>query len=242
MTSTNRALAHLIRSRRRNARMLELFSGTGSVGNVFREKGWDVLSLDRDMPADIRSDIMDWDYQTYRPGDFYFVWASPPCTEYSKAKTVGVRKIAEANKVVERTLEIIAYLRPTYYVIENPQTGYLKVQTFMQELPYKDVDYCKYGMPYRKRTRLWNNVACWIPRPLCMKDCAQMLENRHRQTAQNRPRPNYSEDIRIPTRELYKIPQQLVDEIEEALVNNFENRQPQTEDGVGAPAGDRAEA
>ena len=73
MTSTNRALAHLIRSRR----MLELFSGTGSVGNVFRAKGWDVLSLDRDMPADIRSDIMDWDYQTYRPGDFYFIWASP---------------------------------------------------------------------------------------------------------------------------------------------------------------------
>ena len=166
----------------------------------------------------------------------------PPCTEYSMAKTVGVRKIAEANKVVERTLEIIAYLRPTYYVIENPQTGYLKVQTFMQELPYKDVDYCKYGMPYRKRTRLWNNVASWIPRPLCVKDCAQMLENRHRQTAQNRPRPNYTEDVRIPTRELYKIPQQLVDEIEQALTNSIPDTPLPTEDGDETQAGAHAEA
>ena len=43
-------------------RLLELFSGTGSVGNVFKDCGWDVVSLDRDMAADIQTDIMDWDY------------------------------------------------------------------------------------------------------------------------------------------------------------------------------------
>ena len=43
-------------------RVLELFSGTGSVGNVCKALGMDVVSLARDMPADIRSDIMDWDY------------------------------------------------------------------------------------------------------------------------------------------------------------------------------------
>ncbi|MFM7980065.1 MAG: hypothetical protein ACKPKO_12190 [Candidatus Fonsibacter sp.] len=31
----------------------------------------------------------------------------------------------------------------------------------MTDLPFKDVDYCKYGMHYRKRARLWNNVECW---------------------------------------------------------------------------------
>ena len=40
-------------------RVLELFSGTGSVGNVCRARGMDVVSLDRDMPADIRCDILD---------------------------------------------------------------------------------------------------------------------------------------------------------------------------------------
>ena len=43
-------------------RLLELFSGTGSVGNVFKDHGWEVVSLDRDMAADIQTDIMDWDY------------------------------------------------------------------------------------------------------------------------------------------------------------------------------------
>ena len=30
-------------------RLLELFSGTGSVGDVARELGYEVISLDRDM-------------------------------------------------------------------------------------------------------------------------------------------------------------------------------------------------
>ena len=44
-------------------KLLELFSGTGSVGKVFKENGWTVVSLDRDMDADIKTDIMDWDYK-----------------------------------------------------------------------------------------------------------------------------------------------------------------------------------
>ena len=78
-------------------KILELFAGTGSVGNVLKDKGWEVVSMDRDMDADIRTDIMDWDYRTYEPGHFDVIWSSPPCTEYSRAKSIGIRKIAEAN-------------------------------------------------------------------------------------------------------------------------------------------------
>ena len=28
----------------------------------------------------------------------------------------------------------------------------------MNEFDFKDVDYCKYGFKYKKRTRLWNNI------------------------------------------------------------------------------------
>ena len=166
--------------------MLELFSGTGSVGKVAEQMGITVISLDKDMEADLQCDIMDWDYRELPRHMFDIIWASPPCTEYSRAKTCGVRDIEGANKIVKRTLDIIEYFKPKYWIIENPQTGLLKDQSFMHGIPYNDLDYCKYGMPYRKRTRLWNNVYHWQPKPLCVMDCDTMniTRNRHTQQAQ----------------------------------------------------------
>ena len=125
-------------------KLLELFSGTGSVGKVAKSLGWEVVSLDL-KNADINEDILTWDYKQYEPNYFDMVWSSPPCTEYSMAKTTAPRNIPKANEVVVRTLDIINYLNPTYFVLENPQTGYLKKQDFMQDRYYVDVDYCKYG-------------------------------------------------------------------------------------------------
>ena len=42
----------------------------------------------------------------------------------------------------------------------------MKSRGVVQGLPYVDLDYCQYGAPYRKRTRLWTN-ATYTPRPLC---------------------------------------------------------------------------
>jgi len=147
------------------------------------------------------------------------IWASPPCTEYSRAKSRGVRKLELANGIVKRTLEIIDYFDPEYYIIENPQTGLLKEQRFMSLLPFKDVGYCKYGLSYRKRTRLWNNVEQWSPRPLCQKDCDSMAEGgkRHKEQAQRLPtgkRETWGESYRkIPREELYVVPAPLILEI-----------------------------
>ena len=193
-------------------KLLELFSGTGSVGKVARELGFEVVSLDRDMEADIKTDIMNWDFSTYSEGDFDVIWASPPCTEYSRAKTIGIRDIAGANEVVKRTLDIMDYLKPKYWIIENPETGLLKRQYFMVGIPFDNVDYCKYGLPYRKRTTLWNNVDNWVPKPLCAKDCGQMIGNRHREAAQRGPTRGH-ETNRHKQSELYKVPAELIKEI-----------------------------
>ena len=197
--------------------MLELFSGTGSVGDAAKRRGWKVISLDRDMKADLQMDIMDWDYKAYPSGSIDFIWASPPCTEYSIAKTVGIRKIDEANAVVQRTLEIIRYFDPPYWVMENPQTGKLKDQEVVQGLDFRDVDYCKYGFPYRKRTRLWNVMPwTWVPRDLCKQDCSSIAVGTriHMQTAQRGVKKG---DPAFRTshsqKELYRIPPELVNEI-----------------------------
>ena len=72
-------------------KLLELFSGSGSVGNVATKYGYSVTSLDL-KNADINCNILDWDYRMYPSGYFDFIWGSPPCTEYSRAKTVGIPK------------------------------------------------------------------------------------------------------------------------------------------------------
>ena len=181
-------------------KILELFSGTKSVGKVAEELGYDVVSWDL-RNADINCDILLWDYTIFPPGTFDVVWARSPCTEYSRAKTVGHRDIDYANSIVLKTLDIIRYFQPTYFIIENPQTGLLKNQWFMNDIPYNDVDYCKYGMPYRKRTRLWNNIPNFTPLPLCNKDCNSMIGNRHISTGQHDSNS---------TKDLYVIPSDLI--------------------------------
>ena len=58
-------------------RLLELFSGTGSVGKVAKEMGYEVVSVDRDMKATHQCDIMEWYYQQYAPKYFDVVGFTP---------------------------------------------------------------------------------------------------------------------------------------------------------------------
>ena len=202
-------------------RLLELFAGTGSIGKVFGEKGWEVISLDSDPKANatICTDIRDWDYTTYPPGYFDVVWASPCCTQYSiarkRAKTP--RDLVGADSLVQMALEIIHYFSPAVYFIENPATGLLKTRTFMQGLPYTDVDYCCYcDWGYRKRTRLWSNTG--MVGKLCpgKGQCPNMDGDRHKSTAQQGKNKSVAGDIygyNHQRNELHRIPPKLVYDI-----------------------------
>ena len=55
----------------------------------------------------------------------------PPCTEYSRAKTTGVKDIKGAHEIVQQTLDILEYYEPKYWMLENPNTGSLKDQLCM---------------------------------------------------------------------------------------------------------------
>ena len=72
-------------------------------------------------------------------GDFDMVWASPVCTECSRALTTRPRRLLEGDTLVLSALEIIAHFDPLMWVIENPATGLLKTRPFMERLPWVDL-------------------------------------------------------------------------------------------------------
>ena len=139
-------------------KILELYSGTGTFSKVAKELGHEVYTIDNNSKCnpDKCIDILKLKIKDipFKPD---FIWASPPCTDYSHAKRTGTNYIELSNMLVIKAISLILALKPKYWVIENPQTGTLKFQYFIAEIPYTDIDYCRYGKPFRKRTRLWNN-------------------------------------------------------------------------------------
>lgn len=175
-------------------RVLELFSGTGSISKVCIERKWEVITLDRDMKADIQEDIMTWDYKKkYKPCYFDIITASPVCLFWSicrnswigrKIKMHGDKIITKeilqedidkyGKPMVDKVREIIEYFKPKYFWIENPQTSRMK--EYITDLPFYDVDYCKYSdFGYKKRTRFWTNIKGFDPKK-CKKDCGYTYE------------------------------------------------------------------
>ena len=76
-----------------------------------------------------------------KPGGFDVIFASVPCTEYSMALTTRPRDLQKADAVVERTLEVIQFLKPRKWFIENPRGGLLSNRPVIFDYPRVDVDY-----------------------------------------------------------------------------------------------------
>jgi len=196
-------------------RLLDLCSGTGSVGQAFAALGWDVVSVDNDPRARLAHGPID------------FLWASPPCGQYSCARKNarwGPRDLEGADRVVAACLRIARELGVPF-ILENPYTGLLKQRPVMLQarLPMRVVDYCKYGAPYRKRTALWTNTT-WTPsRPLCQYDCTASEGRRHPICAQWGDRVNGQ---RIRERILYALPAELTAEVAEFADGLVRSRPP----------------
>jgi site-specific DNA-cytosine methylase len=194
-------------------RLLELFSGTGSVGRAFQRAGWEVVSVDLCPQFNPTHcvDILEWECP-YPAGHFDAVHASPPCEQYSLARTTAKtpRNLGLADARVAKALVLIELLRPRWWFCENPASGLLKTRPLMQGLPYVDVCYCAYGFPYKKRTRIWTNTGLEArPCPGPGK-CLQMQGKRHLRSAQRGPSGGRKED-RFRLEDLYRMPEGLCD-------------------------------
>jgi len=222
-------------------KVLELFSGTHSVGKVCSNLNYHVVSVDindykgKYVPTH-KVDILEFDYKQYKQDYFDIVWASPPCTTYSRLQTswLGKKKRNDKGELytftkkhmnddmligdsfVLKSLEIIKYFNPSKWYIENPKTGRLKDREFMHQLNYYDVDYCKYSdWGYKKSTRIWTNLVNFKPK-ICKRDCDNLitLKNKHKIDCGNNRRKHKNESSRTTTKLLrYRIPPKLIKEL-----------------------------
>ncbi len=69
-------------------RMLDIYSGLGGASEAFRLGGWEVHRLENNVllkhvPDTQIVDVLQWPFHDIPVGYYDFIWASPPCTEFS---------------------------------------------------------------------------------------------------------------------------------------------------------------
>ncbi len=217
-------------------RALVLFSGTRSIEKVLQAQGHETVSLDIDptFGPDLCMSILDFDETAFEPDHFDFVWASPCCQAYSRARTKAKIPrdvvMTASDKLVVKTRQIIAHFHDALWVVENPATSLLWMREAAKGLGADSVvtSYCCYGTVFRKDTRLANNFQLALPRCPGAGACPAMLGSRHAEFAQ---RGCGGAVPRFKTRhELHAIPGPLVDEIVRQLNAARAHRRPASQD------------
>ena len=141
------------------------------------------------------------------------IWASPPCTYFSVASighhwhkdhTPKTEQAKLGVKIVQKTLDIINFLKPEFYFIENPR-GKLRKLDVVKGVPRTTVCYCKYGEDRMKPTDIWTNHLAdwfnekgWQPRAMCFngnKNCHHQPAPRGSQTGTQGIKGNYLRSI-----------------------------------------------
>jgi len=171
----------------------------------------------------IQIDIMNWNYKEFPKGFFHLITASPVCMWWSRLRptwigrklkahgdTIITKDIIEQDiekygiPMVDKVFEIIEYFEPKYYLIENPKTGRMK-EYINDLIPYFDIDYCLFGFPYKKSTRLWTNIN--FNNYICNGKCKNMENGKHKKDA--------TRDFGGGSNRLfrYRIPQDLIQKI-----------------------------
>lgn len=149
--------------------MLEVFSGSGILSHIARKRGHNSITVDKYTSSDIEEDILEFGYERFKRGQFDYIHFSPVCKYYSmasishhqeKINNTFYPKTKKAYKGFLQLLkcwEILMYLKPKYWTIENPKAT-------MHKLPYmnneykKEVWYCRYGDTSAKPTNIWTNI------------------------------------------------------------------------------------
>ena len=140
--------------------------------------------------ADASNRLKGWGYRDHR------AWHRPPlqgaCTKYGKI----ARQDDELVQWWMRVALLWSIASPGLaWFLENPaasleRRGYMVEFLELEEVLMQAVDYCAYGRPYRKSTRIWTNLRQWVPQGrtgngqcLGKGRCQSMVGSNHLKTA-----------------------------------------------------------
>jgi len=161
---------------------IELFSGRKIVSSVFQKRGWHMVSVDNDpkLNPSICCDIVDL-VPSMLPGMPAFIWASPPCTTFSRAGLSSHwHKVTHKYRqysyypntpaavssilLLQATIDLIEYYQPVPFVIENP-VGRIHHFPALKNLGHYRyfVNYASFGHSFSKETYLFSNMQLPFP-------------------------------------------------------------------------------
>jgi len=163
---------------------VEIFSGSGHVSEVARERGYETVTIDnqKKLNPDICVDITNL-RRSILPSSVHVVWASIPCTTYSvlscshhwKKIKIGYRKYyyaprtddaIAALRILSATIDLVKKLNPIFYFFENPR-GALRHFPHLSFVPNRrTVAYSDYGFDYYKPTDIWTNCNNFKPKEI----------------------------------------------------------------------------
>lgn len=140
--------------------VVDICSGYGNFSEPFIQAEWEVIRFDysekfKDVPFTIIQDVTKINEVLAKiPRKPDCIVAGPPCERFSIANRMFPKKgIMKALEVVGAVYEIIAELRPKYWIVENPRG---RLRWFLGS-PNSTVSLSDYGGKYKKPTDLWHN-------------------------------------------------------------------------------------
>ena len=171
---------------------LELFAGSRSFSKVADDYGFTTYATDISPYDKINqiADIFHFDLDKaikYLDGKPDIIWASPPCEVFSISSVshhwikkeakysffeqdTFIPKSRQAKRgleIIRLTVDIIQYVKPKYWFIENPR-GMLRKMQILKNYKKRTITYCSYGDERMKPTDIWTNSK-WIPKPMCKR-------------------------------------------------------------------------
>lgn len=214
-------------------KLLELFAGSKSWGNVAKELGYEVFSVDKE-PFEGIDLVIDIEEMTEEmiPWIPDVVIDGRPCTTFSMAAGSTHRlqpnfepKTPFAAKCDRMNVKLNNLYKKwdCIYYIENPR-GMLRKMYYMKGMDRATVWYCQYGDTRAKPTDIWSNnikdmfnPKGWHPRHMCFNGntkCHHESAPRGSKTGTQGLKGNY-ERSKVPYELCYEILKQTLQSIDE---------------------------